>query len=96
MGMFDFLRKKEKREEYISEDYRKDLGREFQLSKQMETSLKMQEFQSQTNPQTSLTTSQQDRISLIESKLENLRIYLEMINSKLDRLETLLRAKGLI
>jgi len=40
--------------------------------------------------------SEIDRIALIESKIENLRVYLEMINSKLDRLETLLRAKGLI
>lgn len=36
------------------------------------------------------------RIEILESKIENLKIYLEMINSKLDRLEALLKAKGFV
>jgi len=87
---FDFFKRKKEEKVEIP-----DIGKEtLELNlpaPQQEISLPSQpSFQQISKP------SEIDRLALIESKIENLRVYLEMINSKLDRLETLLRAKGLI
>ncbi|MEM5882330.1 MAG: hypothetical protein QXS69_02620 [Candidatus Aenigmatarchaeota archaeon] len=90
MGMFDMFKKKEKKEEFILEGIEKQ-------SFLPKTSLEIPLPENVQAKQTTEAPSQQiDKISLIESKLENLRIYLEMINSKLDRLEALLKSKGFI
>lgn len=90
MALFDIFKKKEKREELKSID--KEF-REFELPKPIENTQKISEI---SLPIQSHSQNPQDRLFLIETKIENLRIYLEMINSKLDRLETLLKSKGLI
>ncbi|MBU5682243.1 MAG: hypothetical protein QXW04_01935 [Candidatus Aenigmatarchaeota archaeon] len=93
MALFDIFKKKEKREELKSIDKEFREFREFELPKPTENTQKFSEI---SLPIQSHSQNPQDRLFLIETKIENLRIYLEMINSKLDRLETLLKSKGLI
>ncbi|MEM4772935.1 MAG: hypothetical protein QW648_02915 [Nanoarchaeales archaeon] len=88
--VFDFLKKKEKKEEISLESVELPSERKESTSQTFELpSVSTQQVPIKQEPQI-------DKLSLIESKLENLRIYLEMINSKLDRLEALLKSKGLI
>ncbi|MEM5828015.1 MAG: hypothetical protein QW197_00715 [Candidatus Aenigmatarchaeota archaeon] len=88
--VFDFFKKKEKKEEISLESVELP-------SERKESTSQTFELPSVSNQQVPIKQEPQiDKLSLIESKLENLRIYLEMINSKLDRLETLLKSKGLI
>lgn len=87
---FDFFKRK-KEEKVEIPDISKETVELTPPPSQQEFSLP-----SQPSSQQISKPSEIDRIALIESKIENLRVYLEMINSKLDRLETLLRAKGLI
>ncbi|MEM5830325.1 MAG: hypothetical protein QXL82_02335 [Candidatus Aenigmatarchaeota archaeon] len=88
--VFGFFKKKEEKDEISLEKL--DLTPE-----RKESSSQSIELPSISSQQTTVRQETQiDKFSLIESKLENLRIYLEMINSKLDRLEALLKSKGLI
>jgi hypothetical protein len=101
--MFEFLKKKEDKTKELKELFQKEVYKGIETSQQtqftqvqpmqsIQQNTQIQQVQQNLQPQTSI----QDRINILESKIENLRIYLEMINSKLDRLEALLRAKGLI
>lgn len=110
MGIFDILKKKSKSStddflgDFGKSDFESKNFKDFQSSSSESfESLLQSTSQSQQSQQTFQSSSQiqstqlhSDKISLIESKIENLRIYLEMINSKLDKLETLLRSRGLI
>ncbi|MEM0476041.1 MAG: hypothetical protein QW367_00160 [Candidatus Aenigmatarchaeota archaeon] len=90
MALFNIFKKKEKEEDL--KIIEKEL-KESELSKPIENIQKPSEISLPIQTQSQQT---QDKFSLIETKIENLRIYLEMINSKLDKLETLLKSKGLI
>ena len=101
--MFDFLKKKEDKTKELKELFQKEVYKDIETSHQAR-SMQFQQIQPMQSIQQSAQiqqnlqtqTSIQDRLNILESKIENLRIYLEMINSKLDRLETLLKAKGLL
>lgn len=90
MALFNIFKKKEKGGDLKIID--REL-KESELSKPIENIQKPSEISLPIQSQSQQT---QDKFSLIETKIENLRIYLEMINSKLDKLETLLKSKGLI
>jgi len=100
--MFDFLKKKEDKTKELKELFQKEVYKDIETSQRtqfiqqiqpIQQVVSTQQMQQDFQPQPSI---QKDRLDILESKIENLRIYLEMINSKLDRLEALLRAKGLI
>ena len=100
--MFDFLKKKEDKTKELKELFQKEVYKGIETSQQTQfTQVQpMQSIQQNTQiqqvQQNLQSSMQKDRLDILESKIENLRIYLEMINSKLDRLEALLRAKGLV
>ncbi len=100
--MFDFLKKKGDKTKELKELFQKEVYKDIESSQQTQFTQQVQPVQQIVSSQHmqqdfQLQPSvQKDRLDVLESKIENLRIYLEMINSKLDRLEALLRAKGLV
>ncbi len=100
--MFDFLKKKGDKMKELKELFQKEVYKDIESSQQTQFTQQFQPIQQTVSSQQmqqdfQLQPSvQKDRLDVLESKIENLRIYLEMINSKLDRLEALLRAKGLV
>ena len=100
--MFEFLKKKEDKTKELKELFQKEVYKGIETSQQTQfTQVQpMQSIQQNTQiqqvQQNLQSSMQKDRLDILESKIENLRIYLEMINSKLDRLEALLKAKGLV
>jgi hypothetical protein len=100
--MFDFLKKKGDKTKELKELFQKEVYKDIETSQQTQFTQQVQPIQQivpsqQMQQDFQLQSSvQKDRLDVLESKIENLRIYLEMINSKLDRLEALLRAKGLV
>jgi len=100
--MFEFLKKKEDKTKELKELFQKEVYKDIETSQQTQfTQVQpMQSIQQNTQiqqvQQNLQSSMQKDRLDILESKIENLRIYLEMINSKLDRLEVLLKAKGLV
>jgi len=100
--MLGFFKKKEDKTKELKELFQKevykDIEAQFTSAQQIQP---MQSIQQSAQIQQiqgiqSQSSIQKDRLDILESKIENLRIYLEMINSKLDRLEALLKAKGLV
>jgi hypothetical protein len=98
--MFDFFKKKEDKTKELKELFQKEVYKGIETSQQTQFIQQIQPIQqpssTQQMQQDFQSSMQKDRLDILESKIENLRIYLEMINSKLDRLEALLRAKGLV
>ena len=100
--MFGLFKKKEDKTKELKELFQKEVYKDIETSQRTQFTQQIQPTQQvvsthQIQQDFQLQPSvQKDRLDVLESKIENLRIYLEMINSKLDRLEALLRAKGLI
>ncbi len=93
--IFGFGKKKEKDElEKLKEKYLSEI-KSFQLPKEQTVQTQTEQFQVQSIPktQTELQDLKQldERIKLLETKIESIRAQLDLINSKLEEIKFLLK-----